>query len=661
MPRLNNDGSFSNGNFSGVGGGAQTTTTTTRTTANHPSYLISSQNATKRNSSSNITPSLRTTAEYAPAPSSHNGSGLSELASLINRGAPITADPSHAPPSAGAPQQQQQRSSMQSFASPHSRNNLGRNTAGLLSPRVAPSMMKRPIASFDHSDVGLPLTTQYNNNHADATPKQPSRGSIMRAAESGKGNLLPMRGTSPTSQQPSGVQQQQQQQRIPKRQAPARSKSSGPAYSSATTLPRTRQDIGGGGDAGSPSPQPSGIKSKLAYLRRRTATASSDDEFDSASHSVRRGEFATHRNSSGGGRRSSGVSVCSTGSGGTTTIREHSNPRGRGLRGIQNQLIKLSRMKLGHVLQVVIVLAVMALVYESHHKALFATSQLIQFKEEESLLLLHLQKIEQQSIQLHENLSRLARMGINGGGGSAAAAVTDSKGLSGGGDELEDGGEGSGGREVDFDLIHKQTQQLYQMEEELNHEVKTLQSRIQLSARNHIIQEFGEGPVQVVLELDFGGNNNNEQNSSGQGPHRISILLWHDTPHAAWTWLEQIGNNIWDGAEFKWQQGHIIDAVPNHIHGSNPDDGKIEFVEHSQHSHQAWTVGVRESDKGAMGMYINLQDNSDLHKHETCVGKVIDGFDALQRLLEAARGEQDSSIAIRKATAMHYVTKKAGI
>jgi hypothetical protein len=653
MPRLSNGGSISSGNFSGVGGGAQTTTTTTTTTtAHHPSYLISGQNATKRNSNSNIAPILRTTTGYAPAPSSHNGSGLSELASLINRGAPITADLSPAPPSGGAPQQQ--RSSMQSFASPHIRGKVSRNTAGLLSPRVTPSMMRRPIASFDHSDVGLPLTTQYNNN--DQAPKQPSRGSIMRAAESGKGNLLPLRGTTSTTQQPPGARQQQ---KIPKRQAPARSKSSGPAYSSATTLPRTRQDIGGG----SSSPQPSGIKSKLAYLRRRTATASSDDEFDSSSHSVRR-EFMTHRNSSGG-RRSGGVSVCSTGSGGTNTIRVHSNPRGRGLWGIQKQLIKLSRMKLGHVLQVVIVLAVMALVYESHHKALFATSQLIQFKEEESLLLLHLQKIEQQSIQLHENLSRLARMGINGGGGSAVA-VADSNGLPGGGDELEDGSGGGGrGREVDFDLIHQQTEQLYQMEKELNHEVKTLQSRIQLSARNHIIQEFGEGPVQVVLELDFGGkinsNNNNEQNSSGQGPHRISILLWHDTPHAAWTWLEQIGSNVWDGAEFKWQQGHIIDAVPNHIHGSNPDDGKIEFVEHSQHAHQAWTVGVRESDKGSMGMYINLQDNSDLHKHETCVGKVIDGFDALQRLLEAARGEQDSSIAIRKATAMHYVTKKAGI
>jgi len=219
-------------------------------------------------------------------------------------------------------------------------------------------------------------------------------------------------------------------------------------------------------------------------------------------------------------------------------------------------------------------------------------------------------------------------------------------------------GNNEAGREVDFDLIHKQTQQLYQMEEELNHEVKTLQTRIQQSARNHIIQEFGEGPVQVILELDF-GNNDNSNNAAGR-PNKISILLWHDTPHAAWTWLEQIGRNIWDGAEFQWKQGHIIDAIPRE---PDPVGGKIEFVEQSHHGHEAWTVGVREADSGAMGMYINLQDNTNLHKHETCVGKVIDGFDALQRLLEVARSqrfENNTPIVVRKATAMH-VTKKEGV
>jgi len=306
-------------------------------------------------------------------------------------------------------------------------------------------------------------------------------------------------------------------------------------------------------------------------------------------------------------------------------------------RGTWWKLQNLSRMKLGHMLQLLIVLAVTGLVWESHHKALFASEQLSQFKEEESLLLLHLQKIEQHSIQLHENLSRLAQSGVRANPAPAASE--------------NDGGD------VDFDLIHKQTQQLYQMEEELNHEVRTLQTRIQQSARNHIVSEFGEGPVQVVLEIDFGNTGKLD------GPNRISILLWHDTPHAAWTWLEQIGRNLWNGAKIDWQQGHILDAVPLH---EDPMGGKIEFLEQSQHGHDAWTVGLRESESGMLTMYVNLQDNTNAHKAETCVGKVIDGFDALQRLLEVSRSQQQQQqdggnnnqvISIKRASAMH-VTKK---
>lgn len=316
------------------------------------------------------------------------------------------------------------------------------------------------------------------------------------------------------------------------------------------------------------------------------------------------------------------------------SVASDSPYRSRGRSGRRRNwlnLQKLGRMKLGHILQVVIVFAVTALVWESHHKALFAAQQLSQFKDEESLLLLHLQKIEQQSIQLHENLSRLAQSG---------AKVSPA-----------DAGEKKRSGDVDFDLIHKQTQQLYQMEEELNHEVRTLQTRIQQSARNHIVSEFGEGPVQVILELDFGPGDN--------GPDRISILLWHDTPHAAWTWLEQIGRHVWDGAQFDWQQGHIIDAMPQ---DADPGGGKIEFVEQSQHGHEAWTIGLRESETSMLSMYINLQDNTNLHKHETCVGKVIDGFDALQHLLEVARNNQQhdgakSAISVKKASATH-VTKK---
>lgn len=580
--------------------------------------------------------------EYASAPSS--AKGLSEISSLSN-------DKLSGFNNASSPKARKPQHPRSSFASVGSRSSMSQNAASLLSPRISPGRGR--AASIDTPDASGMLPRIYNkiDTKTDQAPKKPTRTSIMRAAESGKGSLLPMRGVSklsPMRTQPASVKSE--------RELPSRSRSSGPSYS--TGLPRTQQDVGG-------------EKSKLAYLRRRTANASSDDEFDASSQKTQRMYKSFDESSdpySRGGRRKRGStgSVGSTGSGGTnyttnnnnsSISREHHSPNkwGNGLL-CQKQLNMLSRMKLGHLLQVAIVFAVVVLVYESHLKALGALEQLKQFKSEESMLLLHLRKIEQQSIQLHENFSRLAQ--------ADRAAVN-----SGGSNNIKENVEGEDGATIDFYLIRQQIKQLKQMEDELGHEVKTLQTRIQLSARNHIIQEFGEGPVQVILELDFGGEDSAKVKNT-ESTNKISILLWHDTPHAAWTWLEQIGNNVWDGAAFNWHQGNIVDAVPSKKRIDPEREGTIQFVEQSQHSHQAWTVGVREhpNDKGSvggssLGMYINLQDNSKLHRHETCVGKIIDGFDVLQKLLEAARNnhENSSSVVIRKATAMHYVTKKAGM
>jgi len=186
----------------------------------------------------------------------------------------------------------------------------------------------------------------------------------------------------------------------------------------------------------------------------------------------------------------------------------------------------------------------------------------------------------------------------------------------------------------------------------------------------------------VVLELDFGDN------AAHARQHHISILLHDDTPHAAWVWLEQIRNQVWDGAEFQWKQRHIIETFPprDDRWDLERDNRHIEFVEHSKQAavHTAWTVGLHNNQqepanentaKGSgngngamMSMYINLQNNSDsqLQKNETCVGKIVDGFDALQKLLEWSRISQETSfssppITIRKATAEQHGKKKAGM
>lgn len=293
------------------------------------------------------------------------------------------------------------------------------------------------------------------------------------------------------------------------------------------------------------------------------------------------------------------------------------------------------------LLQVVVVLAVTYLVWDSHHKALLTTEKLHQFRHSESMLMLHLQRIEQQSIHLHENLIQLHD-------GSEFANLGSSK-------------QKAPSSSVDSDLIRKQMQQLQQMEEELEHEVKSLQNKIKKSARNSIIHSYGEGPVQVVLEVDLGGDivygDSKTARDEKDRVNRISILLWHDTPHAAWTWLQQIESNAWDNVLWEVDRGLSIEAAvsPKAL----PEDGsKLQFVEKAQKAHEAWTVGFSNMEDGGSGIFINLKDNSHYHRHEVCVGKVLDGFSVLQRLVEVSRQNDGPPIKIKSATASHLTRRE---
>jgi hypothetical protein len=288
-------------------------------------------------------------------------------------------------------------------------------------------------------------------------------------------------------------------------------------------------------------------------------------------------------------------------------------------------LSQLKHVRKREWFQILVVGIVSFLVFDSYIKAVSTTQRLDQLKEDESMMMLHLQRIEQQSIHLHENLSRISEMreGI-------VASDTQQTGAS----PLK-------AEAVDSNLIRVQTQQLYQMEEELDHELRALQSKLQHVARSSIIRTYGEGPVKVVLELDF------PDGTSEAGNNMISILLWYDTPHAAWTWLQQILKGEWNGSSFMIGNAFSVDASPVVANA-----GTLNFVEKSQKSHDAWTVGLTDNE-GNLGMFINLQDNSDSRKRDVCVGKVIDGFDALQRLVDVSRRDTRQPVTIQRATATH--------
>lgn len=307
------------------------------------------------------------------------------------------------------------------------------------------------------------------------------------------------------------------------------------------------------------------------------------------------------------------------------------------------------------------------LVVRSRSQAAFATDTLLRLRESESMSLLKLHRLESHSMHVHELMrNRLIRE--NGRNKDT--------------DDLEDLLDGEYPEEVidpKDDPLMDQYQQLAQMTVDLHKhaDISTIQRSIQETAIDAIISTYGEGPVKVVVELDFGDRPFIAHNNNRQARHThdmikgtyISIVLWPDAPHAAWAWLEQIQRSVWQGSSVELNPtSTLLTFQPTK---DDPKDrGHLEFVEghpsqeksNPDMHHGAWTIGLRqtmgdEQKKGRLEMFINLTNNQEERKHETCVGKIFDGFDALQRLLEgievAPNGEADTNVSVKSVSAMH--------
>jgi len=318
----------------------------------------------------------------------------------------------------------------------------------------------------------------------------------------------------------------------------------------------------------------------------------------------------------------------------------------------------------GVCMQLLLLLGIALLVVWSRTEAAFATGTLLRLKESETMGLLKLHRLESHSMHIHEQMrQRILRE-------SNRNKDTDDL------DYLLDGEDLDEVIGSEDDPLMNQYEHLVKMSADLHKhaDITTLQSTIQETAVDEIISTYGEGPVKVVVELDFGDKITTEKrearrtNDMIKGTY-ISIILWPDTPHAAWTWLEQLRRSIWDGSFVKLNPtSTLLQFGPTK---DDPKDrGHLEFVEshpieeksNPDMHHGAWTIGLRETisedhKKSHLEMFINLADNREELKHETCVGKIFDGFDALQRLLEGIEvtpdGEADTNVSVKSVSAMH--------
>jgi cyclophilin family peptidyl-prolyl cis-trans isomerase len=276
-------------------------------------------------------------------------------------------------------------------------------------------------------------------------------------------------------------------------------------------------------------------------------------------------------------------------------IHNGSNSRGRSGGTTQTYLqVNTKCFTIGHLLQAMVVCVVFYLVYDAHYKVQEAAHRLEHYKQEEAMLIVQMDGVEDRAAQLQDQLTKLREDHHQ-----ATENIDETK-----------------TQTLD---IHNEIHQWKREYFEVNKEVHALQDFMQDVARKELQSQYGQGAViHVNLDLNIG----NAERS------QISVELFEEAPHASWVFVQQIANGDWSQANFIWHPAHMVLASP-----SKAASVKLEFIEKSYHHHEAWTIGLTRSHNGGYNLYVNLQDNSHVHEGDVCLGKIVGGFDTLQKLM----------------------------
>lgn len=274
--------------------------------------------------------------------------------------------------------------------------------------------------------------------------------------------------------------------------------------------------------------------------------------------------------------------------------------------------------RLGHLVQCVVVFIIFGLVWDSHRKVEQATEQLLRYQKEESLLIAQMDRVENRARDLREHISNIKE---------EEAKVAEANSV-----------------EPALKTLRLR-QELAHLEHEdkmIADQLKTLQRRIQKSARDSIVKMYGEGTIRVDLQLNF---------NTGS-PGLLSLELSDHTPHAVWAWLQQLIRHDWNDAMFRWKLEHVVLATPARLSSQNY---KLEFIERNEElNHEKYSVGLSQREDGGVNLYINLLDNGPYHENDVCIGKVVGGFGALNKLLNVPVHKEtnhlDPAVSIRQAT-----------
>jgi len=192
--------------------------------------------------------------------------------------------------------------------------------------------------------------------------------------------------------------------------------------------------------------------------------------------------------------------------------------------------------------------------------------------------------------------------------------------------------------------LHREIKELNQ---NYKRNILILRKEIQRMCRREVEQKFGWEPYRVEITLNF------PNNEDGPDTFIIELASLDLMPHSVYLFLQQVSHNLWNDCSFVYSAPHVVQTTTKNYKNPNDDLKRrfkeldlmsVSFMEYKkEYPHLKYSIGFSAHSNGP-GWYISTKDNSEIHgpggqqkyefefDAEPCFGRVIEGFDAIDRI-----------------------------
>ena len=183
--------------------------------------------------------------------------------------------------------------------------------------------------------------------------------------------------------------------------------------------------------------------------------------------------------------------------------------------------------------------------------------------------------------------------------------------------------------------------------------IDVLKSNIQKISKRELLDRFGPGPHRVEFTLSF-FHSLEDFHPDELKPNTfvVETAPANLMPHSVLLFLEMVQHGLWDETAIVHNKEHVLTASPtNFFTGESKSEdfkkagiNQVSFQEYNEHyPHDKYTLGFAGR-PGGPDFYISIEDNIQRHgpggfadaaiveEADPCFAKVIEGFDAVDRI-----------------------------